>query len=111
MSLPEDGIKMSSKRNKELFIRAISCFGKNHQLLLLIEECNELCVEVSHLMREKGDLDRLSEEIADVFIMLNEVIFMFDLGKRVEKCINQKLKRLENILGLKTCGGLCDNKE
>lgn len=41
------------------------------QFLQTMEECAELSVECSHIVRGRGDDDKLAEELADVVVMIN----------------------------------------
>ena len=85
---------------KELYKLAIKTFGKDAQILMAIEEMAELMVELSHLIRKKYDnfgvfQGKLSEEIADVQIMTEQIIEMHKLGSLVIKAKESKLKMLE----------------
>lgn len=50
------------------------------QLLQMMEECAELSVECSHVVRGRGDKAKLAEETADVFVML-QWLFMHEGGE------------------------------
>ena len=69
-------------------------YGWNSQLRQLAEECSELSVEALHYTRERGGTARISEEIVDVIIMLQQIIYLLrnDVEK-LEKYADFKLDR------------------
>ena len=73
-------------------------YGIKRQLHQLAEECSELAVEASHSAR-KGTTVKIIEEMADVLIMIKQVIYLAEIDMcDIEDCINYKLDRqLERI--------------
>ena len=69
-------------------------YGWNSQLRQLAEECSELSVEALHYTRERGGTERISEEIVDVLIMIQQIIYLLrnDVEK-LEKYADFKLDR------------------
>ena len=68
-------------------------YGIKNQLRQLAEECSELAVEASHSAR-KGTTVKIIEEIADVMIMIEQVIYLAKIDKcDIENCIDYKLGR------------------
>ena len=68
-------------------------YGIKKQLRQLAEECSELAVEASHSAR-KGTTVKIIEEMADVLIMMEQVIYLAGIDKcDIEDCINYKLDR------------------
>ena len=68
-------------------------YGIKKQLRQLAEECSELAVEASHSAR-KGTTVKIIEEIADVQIMIEQIIYLAKIGLcDIEDCINYKLDR------------------
>ena len=68
-------------------------YGIKKQLRQLAEECSELAVEASHSAR-KGTTVKIIEEIADVQIMIEQIIYLAKIDKcDIEDCINYKLER------------------
>lgn len=79
--------------------KAILFWGKKAQRIMVLEEMNELAVEVCHLIRGRDvNLDNLSEEIADVYLMLDQLIHMERIRSKVEYWKNTKLMRLKEKL-------------
>ena len=69
-------------------------YGWNSQLRQLAEECSELSVEALHYIREGRGIERISEEIADVLIMIQQIIYLIGHGYGdIEKCAEFKLDR------------------
>lgn len=68
-------------------------YGLNNQLRQLAEECSELSVESSHSARH-GTTVKIIEEIGDVMIMIEQVIYLAKIDKcDIEDCINYKINR------------------
>ena len=69
-------------------------YGLKNQLKQLAEECCELSVEALHYTRERGGTERISEEIVDVLIMIQQIIYLLRNDKEeLEKYANFKLDR------------------
>ena len=96
--------------NKNILKRAISKYGTHNQMLKCIEECGELSRAVSRILIElsSGDgftteesQENLYEELADVSIMVEQMIMMFDCTDEVIswqlKKLNRLKERLENL--------------
>ena len=68
-------------------------YGIKKQLRQLAEECSELAVEASHSAR-KGTTVKIIEEMADVEIMIEQIIYLAKIDKcDIEDCINYKMDR------------------
>ena len=77
-----------------LYQRALNHFGEQNQRLKLVEEMAELtraCVRFD-------DFENFVEEIADVQIMLEQMIQEHEIGELVSCVKSAKLKRLEKLL-------------
>ena len=75
-------------------------YGWNNQLKQLAEECSELSVESLHYIREGRGIERISEEIADVLIMIQQIIYLIghgygDIEKYAEFKLDRQLSRIE----------------
>ena len=93
--------------NKEILKKAIETYGTHNQMLKCVEECGELARAVSRILIElsSGDgftteesLANLEEELADVSIMVEQMLMMFKCEKDVNQYIEFKLDRLEERL-------------
>lgn len=91
---------MKDEEKNKLYRDAMVFWGMRKQSRMLQEECGELIVAVSHFLRKPHDVemvDNLAEELADVHVMLEQIIVM--VGKnRVEEIIDFKLDRVKEKL-------------
>lgn len=93
--------------DKEILQRAIKHYGTHNQMLKCIEECGELSRAVSRILTElsSGDgvtteesMANLQEELADVSIMVEQMIMMFKFEKDVNQYRAFKINRLKERL-------------
>jgi NTP pyrophosphatase (non-canonical NTP hydrolase) len=93
--------------DKEILQKAIKHYGTHNQMLKCIEECGELTRAVSRILTElsSGDgftteesLANLQEELADVSIMVEQMIMMFKFEKDVNQYRAFKINRLKERL-------------
>lgn len=75
--------------------RAVDAYGKEHQLIICMEEMAELTKELTKNLRGRRNLQDISEEVADVEIMLEQVKVIFDLKEEVSEAKEAKLLRLQ----------------
>lgn len=88
------------QKSKEIAIyqKIIKKFGKEAQMIVAIEECSELQKAITKLLRGYDNITALSEEIADVEIMIEQLKIMFKNKKQVDEFIKFKLQRTEQLL-------------
>jgi len=79
---------------KKIYLDAISTFGVEAQLNQVKEEAAELIVAVSHYQRERIGLVEIADEIADVTIMLEQLVLLLDAEQLVGSIKIIKLDRL-----------------
>ena len=82
--------------NLEIYKRLREQNGDSAQLVVAIEELSELTKEITKCLRNKGNIDLLAEEVADVEIMVEQVKLIFNVQDKVEAARQIKLQRLEN---------------
>lgn len=95
-------MKNLSQEQRTTISNAIKVFGKEKQMDMVVEECAELIQAVNKYKR-KPDIDTLKSlagEIADVQIMIEQLIEMHDLEFDVNRFVNIKLERLKNTIGI-----------
>ena len=86
--------------NKEFYKKVIDTYGKQ-QVVIAIEELNELQKELCKALRCKVNFDNITEEIADVEIMLEQMKIYFGINEEdVEAMKEYKLERTQQRLGL-----------
>ena len=68
-------------------------YGIANQMPIAIEEMSELTKEICKYIRGNDNLNDLVEEIADVQIMVRQLITLFEVEIQVDKMIDYKLER------------------
>ena len=92
---------------QELFQEAIKRYGADSQLNVAIEEMSELIKELCKMKRygDQYDVQKVIEEIADVEIMLEQVLMLFKLQQGdIDLYKTAKLQRLADRLGVAFSG-------
>ena len=89
------------KFNREVLQKAINEYGTTVQTVVAIEEMAELQKELTKSIRGVERFDGLIEEIADVYIMLEQVRMMYALDENIiQPAIDAKLARLRSKIGV-----------
>lgn len=83
---------------KTIYQDALDTWGENAQLDVAIEEMSELIKEIIKYKRGIGNKQHMSEEIADVMIMLEQIMQMFGLENDVTAQKSFKIMRLNSYL-------------
>ena len=86
--------------DEEKVKRIADHYGWNNQLRQLAEECSELSVEALHCIREREETERLSEEMVDVLIMIQQIIYFLrkdreELEEYADFKLDRQLRRIE----------------
>lgn len=84
--------------DKRIYSEALYKYGAKMQETVCIEELSELQKALCKHIRGNGSMTDIAEEIADVQIMLAQMILLFDLESSVEKWRDIKLERLRDRL-------------
>ena len=86
--------------NKEkIYKAAIQTFGKREQKLMAIEEMSELTKEICKDFRGELNRENLIEEMADVLIMLDQMLILYKIsGEEVGLMRIKKVERLKERL-------------
>ena len=80
----------------QLMKQVISSYGKQLQTFVAIEEMAELMKELTKNMRGEDNHAAVLEEVADVYIMLEQIKIMQDIpNSELHGMIARKLYRLE----------------
>lgn len=92
---------MSEQR--EVIGQAVERFGVDKQITKTMEECAELIQALAKWLASDGnhgpEIDyHVAEEVADVQIMLEQIMYMFDNHYEVGEYKQEKLKRLSYLL-------------
>lgn len=78
----------------EICRKALDTFGADSQVMIAIEEMSELTKELCKNGRGQENTTHIAEEIADVEIMLQQMVILFDCKETVDKYRQYKLDRL-----------------
>jgi NTP pyrophosphatase (non-canonical NTP hydrolase) len=89
-----------TEEQKGIMLQALSRYGVDAQDDIAIEEMSELTKAIIKNRRYKtfATLENLYEELADVYIMLEQMVMSLDKD-RVQSYVNSKLERLNERLG------------
>lgn len=82
-----------------IFKELIDKYG-DKQVIVAIEELSELQKELCKYLRGKGNIENITEELADVQIMINQMQMLFEIDSYdLEAKIDEKvLKTKERLL-------------
>lgn len=86
-------------RREEIYRAALNKFGAEAQTRMVYEEMAELQKELCKHARGSDNLDAIAEEIADVQIMLEQMVLLHGCAELVEKQKAGKLWRLADKIG------------
>lgn len=90
---------MNHKEIIDTYKQAIETYGERAQKLMAIEEMSELTKEICKDFRGLLDREHLIEEMADVLIMLDQMLLMYKVsGEEVRLMRIKKVERLKERL-------------
>ena len=79
---------------RSIMAELISYYGHESQKMMLLEEMSELQKEICKDMRYDPDLEAITEEVADVLIMLEQIQMMYRISEtKLHAVTNEKLHR------------------
>ena len=85
--------------SRSILINAIDTFGVSMQLNIAVEEFSELTKEICKHKRGADNISNIIEEMADCYIMLEQMKMMFGLSSTViADAVNKKIERLNRRL-------------
>lgn len=83
---------------KEILKSALSLYGSTAQTVVAIEELSELQKELCKSLRFGANRQHIAEEIADVQIMLEQMMILYELHVDVAEWKCKKVNRLRERL-------------
>lgn len=90
---------MNYQEVTDTYKQAIETYGVRAQKLMAIEEMSELTKEICKDFRGKIDREHIIEEMADVLIMLDQMLLMYKIsGEEVGLMRIKKVERLKERL-------------
>lgn len=84
-------------RYREIYAKTIAKWGEKAQYDQAIEECAELIATLQHFARGKVEPDRVVDELADVFLMVGQLAYMFG-EERLAAAVEEKISKLQLLL-------------
>lgn len=91
---------MISTEEDVVLRQAVDVFGKEAQLLMLLEKMTELQKEIlKHINRRRDNLDTIMEETADVEIVLHQLKYIFGIQpEKLREVRSAKIQKLKKLL-------------
>ena len=96
-------INMNKIKEPERYNKAIELWGEDLQFGMLSEECGELLTAINHWRRKRIHTASVVEEMADVIIMIYQVMVAMGLkidNKMLDDWIETKLNKMERQIEL-----------
>jgi len=85
--------------DRVIYEKAHKEWGAGAQITMVQEECMELALAVSRFLQDRASKRAVMEEMADVSIMIDQLIVTLDISEGdFEEIRKAKLTRLANIL-------------
>ena len=84
-------------RYRDIYMQTIDKWGEEAQYDQMIEECAELIATLQHFARGKVDQDTVVHELADVFLMVGQLTYMFGEDK-LHAAVESKVAKLKLLL-------------
>lgn len=84
-------------RYREIYAKTISKWGEQAQYDQTIEECAELIASLQHFARGKVGKDVVVSELADVFLMVGQLTYMFG-EDQLSAAVEEKVAKLHLLL-------------
>ena len=93
---------MDKEQENKIYQDAIEFFGNTSQKIMVIEEMSELTKELCKELRDRGNVENIADELADVEITLAQLKIIYNINNLVEKHKDFKLHRFaKNMAELK----------
>lgn len=77
-----------------VYTDAVECWGTELQKSLFHEEIGEVLTAISHQKRGRCEKTTVLEELADLQIMLNQMVTIYGTDEQFKDILNTKLTRL-----------------
>ena len=76
--------------NTDLYQKADERWGKDKQIMMLVEETGEMLAKISQFNRGRVTLEELVEEMVDTMMMIDQVFYLLQVPKEMRMDILQK---------------------
>lgn len=91
-------LKKIQEPKESVAILAADKFETSQQIIKAIEEMAELSKELAKELNGNGNEDAIREEIADVMIMMEQMVYLFDVKYEIAKWRENKLFKLAKLI-------------
>lgn len=88
---------MDKQNYNDIFQATLEKWGEEAQYDQTIEECAELIAALKHFKRGRVSEDHIIDELADVILMSEQLMYMFG-ERRVSQAIDKKIHKLRSLL-------------
>lgn len=86
-------IRVNHEYRNSIYKIILDRYGKKMQSIVALEELSECQKEICKLLRDKGNIDHLAEEVADAAIMLEQITQMYGIKDKVLLYMDEKCQR------------------
>lgn len=90
--------KLTYDDRTRVYTNALVHYGTEKQCVVAIEELSECAKEICKVLRGKGNMEHLAEEIADATICLEQLRYFFGINEQVCDAMDKKIMRLDRNL-------------
>ena len=84
-------------RYRDIYMKTIDKWGEKAQYDQMIEECAELIATLQHFARGKVEQNVVVDELADVYLMVGQLTYMFG-EDNLHAAVDNKLAKLKLLL-------------
>lgn len=85
-------------KKKDVYNKAKQAYGIDAQVTKAVEELSELIKELSKFLLDDGNMEHISEEMADVKIMIEQIELILENKEAVKAVKKAKIRRLSDRL-------------
>lgn len=85
---------MHMNTRSQVYTDALECWGTNFQKSMFHEEVGEVLTAMSHEYRGRCSKILVLEELADLQIMLNQMVVLYGTDDEFKQVLDTKLSRL-----------------
>lgn len=92
---------MTKEEREKIFKQALEKWGEPAQLIVACEELAELIQAITKHLRHNDGTSvsyNLVEECADAQLVIDQILYMFDIGGPFEDIYKQKMNRLKKTI-------------
>ena len=82
---------------RDIYARTLDKWGEKAQYDQAVEECAELIIALQHFVRGKADSDSVIDELADVYLMVGQLTYMFG-EQKLNVAVEKKITKLKSLL-------------